>query len=566
MTTGDERFNVRGKVVELDSNRALPRLRVEVYDRDRQANPDPLGEDTTKGDGSFEITIERARYRTAPGATPQFHVQVFRGDAVVYSAFPAGTWVEPGRVFETLIEIPRGMPRATPARPPVAAPGAPAGAPPARTGADGFDNGRRADIVDALEDIASYMPTSHQAGGAPTGPRSAGGAPPGTLQEIVDRELVAVLGGRWKLTEDAKPEGKSVLASLARAFPAEQTDEGPTYRFSPRAYAVTTELGGTITGAQASLYRRAKAALDDALPLLDRLEPQEAEADEEDIAAVRLIVRKEFIELVNELGREGGPRVQRVDEIFDLLLDQLDELRDVFRFPPDEEEDLSGRSSEPLASAGDITTVEEEQNFTDFLVIRDYVTGLEATWEANKSAFRPGGKAPFLGTQLLLLGRVLSTAAEQVEDAYRAMDAVGLGPAERQTVVIPFCEDSEDNGKGQLTVDELLDWVTRFTTDEGPTLIREGGRHGVRAIRPTAERLQDLVEAAAEADVAHVGFSRVRVRRTLRELAAQLAQVAELARELAPDEESVELTVARRDGGGEPAGRRRRIGGRRRRR
>jgi hypothetical protein len=257
-----------------------------------------------------------------------------------------------------------------------------------------------------------------------------------------------------------------------------------------------------------------------------------ASPDEQEVEAVRSIIRSEFVELVDELGVEGGPRVQRVDDLFALLRDELRRLEDVFGLTGDH-----------------VITVEEEQNLTNYLVVRDYVEGLFTTW-SGESGFRRrfgGGEARFLGTQLVLLARALSVVAESVEEAYNTMDAVFLGPAERQTVRIDFPatiridnreEPISTDAQGQplqppsMTVDELLSWVLRFATDEGPRLIQEGGRRGVAAIQPTAGRLQRLVLGASQANVQHVGFGRIRVRRSLIELAAQLGQVERLAREL----------------------------------
>src|SRR5262249_41325883 len=164
-------------------------------------------------------------------------------------------------------------------------------------------------------------------------------------------------------------------------------------------YAVQTELGGAITGAQASFYRRAKVALDDALPLLDGLQPLDPAADDEETAAVRAIVRTEFIELVNEFGREGGPRVQRVDQIFDMLTAHIQDLQERFELKLDK-----------------VVTVEEEQNLTNFEVVRDYILGLSQTWEQTKQRFNiTGTDTKYLGTQLVRLSRALNSVAESVE-------------------------------------------------------------------------------------------------------------------------------------------------------
>jgi hypothetical protein len=384
-------------------------------------------------------------------------------------------------------------------------------------------------VQDVVSDIASYMPTSQEVTGPTARPRGTGGIGTATapLQQLVDSTLLDVLGRKLKTADP-----KAFLASLTRAFTPEEINGRTTYHWTPRTYAVQTELGGGITGAQASLYHRAKIALDDALPLLDRLEPLLASPDKQEVEAARAIVRTEFSELVSELGVEGGPRVQRVDDLFALLRRELERLERVF-----------GLTRE------NVITVEEEQNLTNYLVVRDYLDGLFTTWSGERG-FRnqfAGTEARFLGTQLVLMSRALSVVAESVEEVYNAMDAVNLGPAERQTVRIEFPQVIRiDNGENPLlstapgripsmTVDELLSWVSRFATREGPTLIQDGGRRGVEAIQPIAERLQRLVLGASQANVPHIGFSRVRVRRALNELAAQLGQLERLARELSPN-------------------------------
>jgi hypothetical protein len=75
---------------------------------------------------------------------------------------------------------------------------------------------------------------------------------------------------------------------------------------------------GLISGAQASIYTRAKQAVGQALPLLDELSPLEANAGD-DVEAIKTIVRKQMLALVEELGAPGGPRVSQVGQVFRLL-------------------------------------------------------------------------------------------------------------------------------------------------------------------------------------------------------------------------------------------------------
>ena len=386
-------------------------------------------------------------------------------------------------------------------------------------------------LQDVVSDIASYMPTAQEVT-SPMPRRGTWGATgaPASLQQVVDGALMEVLGR--KRTD----EPKAFLASLERSFALEQFEGRTQFKWTPRTYAVQTELGGGLTGAQASIYHRAKAALDDALPLLDGLSPLLSTVDQQEADAARSIVRTEFIELVNEVGVEGGPRPQRVDDIFNLLRQRLDgdppikSIRVVFGLTP-----------------SNVITVEEEQNLTNFFVIRDYVEGLFTTWNSFKGQFTTTDTSPkALGTQLVLLSRALSVVTQSVDETNAVMDSVFLGPNERQTVLIIFPRQVQIEGRfvpilsetpGQppppMVVDELMSWVGRFAKDEAPQLIQEGGKRGVEAILPIAERLERLVIGAAQPGAStHIGFSRQRVRRSLIELANQLGQVRRFATEL----------------------------------
>jgi hypothetical protein len=377
-------------------------------------------------------------------------------------------------------------------------------------------------IQESVSDIASYMPTSQMTW--PDGGRGGWGqtGAQAPLGQTVTNALTEVLGRKLK-TDDPK----ALIASLDRSFTPVELENRIEYKWTPRTYAVMTELGGGLSGAQASIYHRAKVALDDALPLLDGLYSLLPDFDPQETAAVRSIVHREFEELVEELSIEGGPRVQRVDDLFALLRLQLEQLEEEFGF---------GDQSR-------VNTVEEEHNLTNYFVVRDYIFGLEEAW-SGEGGFRDQftGATKFLGTQLVLLSRSLSVVAESVTEVSLTMDSVFLGPSERQTVRINFPAKIRINGQDEdiipgqpgpapaMLVSELLGWVERFAAEEGPALVQEGGRIGVTSIQPTAGRLQRLVLGAAQTTlVSHIGFNRQRVRRSLDELASQLGEVAQLA-------------------------------------
>ena len=354
------------------------------------------------------------------------------------------------------------------------------------------------EIKKSLGEIASYTPTS-QSNFAPSSRGRSGDRGSGDLKSVVDSAFNEVLGRNLR-----NDDPKAFLASLERAFTAEEVKGKTQYKWTPRSYAVQTELGGKISGAQASLYHRAKIAIDDALPLLAGLKPLKPDYDPEEVDAARAIVRTEMLELVSELGREGGPRIERVEKIWNLIQKQLKEFTEVFGL-----------------DRKNVNTVEEEQNFTNFSIIKDYIKGLKQAWQQ----FR-GDSSEYLGTQLVLLSRTLSVVTESVAEAYQAMDDVGLAHSERRTIKIKISD------KNSIYLEDLMSWIKHFASEEAPSLIRDSGKKGVKAIITVIESLLKLTRRATNGQVDHEGFKTERVQKKLRELISQLEVVNELAQKL----------------------------------
>jgi hypothetical protein len=124
-----------------------------------------------------------------------------------------------------------------------------------------------------------------------------------------------VLG--WR-REPGRIEG--VLSALEQAFEPYEKNGRVLYRHRPNIASFHSELDGGVVGAQASLHVRATEALNRSLPLLEGLEPLREDADDEIAAARKSVIATEFRELVAELGRLGGPRVARIDQLWDVLL------------------------------------------------------------------------------------------------------------------------------------------------------------------------------------------------------------------------------------------------------
>jgi hypothetical protein len=384
----------------------------------------------------------------------------------------------------------------------------------------------------AVADAVAYPVLTEEVGYPPsplatpsTGkPGSRGG---GSLGQTVMSAVSDVLG--WKVKAG---DPKGFVGALTTSFNCTYVEGHTQCTWTPRTYAVQTDLSGGITGAQASLYSRAQEALNQALPLLDGLYALDPEADVEDVVALKGIAQSQLTELVNELGVAGGPRKSRINQYFQLLLQEEPP------FPPKpasslvtEPDNIKGtlgklRDTLGLKFSEDlVNTVQDEQDVTNFRILSDYVTSLAQSWINNLDFFGLGTTKPFFGTQLVLLSRQLSVVSESVDEVRFTLDSVFIGPAERQTLQLDFGPDDEP-----LFAEDLFTWVQSFATEEGPRLIQDGGKFAVQfSFLPVARQLQGLVKTAHVPNLRDHGFRTFRVRRALEQLGQELDELVKLA-------------------------------------
>jgi hypothetical protein len=432
------------------------------------------------------------------------------------------------------------------------------------------------------EPVSFPYPTGGGAGGGtPGGPGAGGAGRVAALGPMVEGAIREVLGWRPK-----RGDSKGFVAALTQSFDCLDVEGHTECRWNERSYAaqVTTDMGA-VTGAQASIYARAKVAIDQSLPLVQGLYPLSPTILQEDIDSIRSLVVRELNLLGAELGIVGGPRVQRVDELFRLLLDVKPGPLTIPQAQVRNPEEVGGHIGElgrrlwlrrPF-----INTIQDEQNFTNFLIVIDYVEGLKQSWETYRPYFARIGAEPFFGTQLVLLSRALTAVGEAVEEVNFAMDSVFLGPAERQTielhfagrpVSIPWVPGSPpdkkptppairytyqfDHDAAPLFIAELLDWTAALPSESAP-MLDDSGKDGLIAVFTNVDRLRKLVHAskmrshhgAQRPDQPlPAGFRTPRVQRALGELADSLDEAAKLAgeikaREAVPRRELQDLPV-----------------------
>lgn len=419
-------------------------------------------------------------------------------------------------------------------------------------------------ITRDVEDAISYPILTEEIGyrsspvGIPTG-GGASGSGIGGLGQVAAKAVSEVLG--WK-PNSADPKG--FLGALTQAFTLTDIEGHVESTWTPRTYAVQTDLGGGITGAQASLYMRAKNALDSALPLLDGLYPLDPEADPEYVKALREMARSQMTEIIKELGTVGLPSILRIDTYFGILLGQNPAQLPAtgVMFDPDEIEGTLGqlRDTYGIYFVGNKfnNSVEDEQDITNFRVISDYMTSLMQSWIANRQFFfvNPGQQA-FFGTQLVLISRQFTTISETVNEVRFALDSVFIGPSERQTLLLRFA----DTTLAPMFLEDVLGEVERFFQDEASRLLRDGGKISVtNNILPVARSLQNMIEEAhvpVNIDELPDGFKTARVRNSLDDLQDQIEALIDLIeqveQEVPPSEDKLTIAgVVQRPGSTKP--------------
>jgi hypothetical protein len=402
----------------------------------------------------------------------------------------------------------------------LAAGGAPPadGAPPA--GPATSNGSTRSAVPEAVTDLAAYPVLTEEISttGVPAPAAGGGGTAGAGYGQVVDQAMRDVLG--WRPGGDLS----GFQAALSGAFQLSEKDGHTQWKWQQRGYAVQADMGA-LTGAQASIYARATSALDQVQPLvagLTSLNP--ALFPEQDREAMRTIVGAELQELVTELALEGGPRIQRVDELFGLLLGENPRSRDL---NPDVVQGHLGELRRRFALTADwIETVDDERVTTNFRVIVEQVLALRASWNSDRALLSAVDSRTSLGTILIRLSRGLEAVVESIGDVTFAMDSVYVDAAQRQVIELEFGPDSS------LLLSDLLDWVLKASRDEGPRLIQDAGKDGVRAFAPVLRKLRHLIKETrlvTQDPRLPAGLRTPRVKRALQVLHDQMREAARLA-------------------------------------
>jgi hypothetical protein len=311
-----------------------------------------------------------------------------------------------------------------------------------------------------------------------------------------------------------RQDTKAFTAALDASFQLDMVEGHVEARYVARGYAVQADLGG-VTGGQASLYTRARTSHVEITRILDALKPLRPDADPEDCEAYRSLVRDSVRQIVGELGMLGGPRVELVDSAFAVLTGQQFGGQQGFSIgrPPSNGQaqlakDDGSPGQTPLALPGttvddipgqlgamrdrfgltddNVNTVDEEKIRTSFLTLVDLIVDLQRSWGDQRDAFGNDVGRGFLGTELVVINRLMAASVEQVDELEAVLGSALVSSAERQTIIL--------DDRTRLTLDGLLGWARTFLAEDGPRIARDTGRDGLTtSFTPTVLALLQTV-------------------------------------------------------------------------
>lgn len=547
---------ITGRVID-GKYGGVPGLRVRAYDQDLLAYDNFLGEGETASNGVFDFTIggtEAIELLEATLGQDLLFVRVEAGDDIVASGRAIGQWDRNARVFTINdILVPSSvrfrMQTAAQTESRVVAtneavPGAleniatilrdatkeAADRDRQREAAQAARDAKRdaeqaareaaqvrrdaerdaeferrgREVQYTIDDIAAYMPTASPGPAAFAGASTLGWSEAeDPLDSPINRAFASVLGSDLDVN---KPT--AVIDRLNHVFKQTVVDGDIEYVWQPQPnYTVQTTNGTVLTGALASFNQLVDSSLSTAetlfmlvKPLVPTIAQHKADAE---IAVLRNLLKTLRAVLQAQL-----PPQQRVEGLFKSIDQQLNRIRDDFGL-----------------RRANIVTTDDEQVFASYRVGRSAVDKLRETFGQLRDEF--GGTPKFLGSQVVLLSNALSSLADTVDMAVSAMTALGYGPLEQRSLLLPLPEGRR--GTAPISFDGLMSWIRSFAS-ESKLLIDSGGTRGVMAIIPDAQELSELVKAAASVNPeVHRALRHPRIRRIMESLRLQLDDVVELA-------------------------------------
>jgi hypothetical protein len=312
---------------------------------------------------------------------------------------------------------------------------------------------------------------------------------------------------------------------------------------------------GQLSVEQANLYRQASINAEDALRVLEALQPFDPTADIDAVEALRVLIRSQINTLVDEFGRIDEPRRERVEAYLDTLLT----------------DDLSRGSIIELGKQARLTTtatitvfpvtVLDETQVAGFELLKNYAVTLRTIFGQFLTASNTSITRQY-SERLSRSYIMLPVISDSNTSFMAAMDSVGFTASERRsdsalfsvlgarrnragdlrnetTIALPFPNLVDSTFSlllPDITVNDFNEWVERFATLEAPAILSASGQFGLDFVTDQADTLFWVIGIAlstVKSDPSDgllldqlLNFERVK--QTLSELLFQLDTLADL--------------------------------------
>jgi hypothetical protein len=348
------------------------------------------------------------------------------------------------------------------------------------------------DLLSSFKRYAGNQQTAYDSGSVQSSPTNNSNQ----WDRVVDRAINQVLG---------KTPGKGAnnfVNALDTAFPRKGYARSTSTITLPAAddYS-TTGLLAEVSTEQAILYRQVSINMADALKVLASIQYFSPKADKESVEALRELIRGQINFLVDEFRRADEPRA-------DLVLSYLRSLT--------EYTNEFGKQAF-LTDSQLAVTIEDEEQTTNFKLLKSYLRTLSEAWGKYNKANKPE-QLNSLSVRVDRARVLLPIVSQANLDFSNALESVGLSENERRSRASLFTaldlpsiilkaqskeqtEDGESSRKiisrldpnllstwlPSITVSDLIDWLDRYSNIEAPSAL--DSTYGIDFVTDQANRL-----------------------------------------------------------------------------
>lgn len=356
------------------------------------------------------------------------------------------------------------------------------------------------ELIGIVRRISGHQPTVYDNG-------SVQRSTTGTINDLerkVGRVMVEIFG-------QAPGQNGAVLRSLFKNKLSKGNGGALTASSQPMSYTTNgkSELLSELSTRQAALYRQTSTITADALRILERLSTFVSHADQERVEALRSLITSNIKALVEEFRWIDEPRPSRVEYYLSSITDSVMEF---------------GRQAFLIDTLLAVT-IDDENQVTQFELLKTYVQMLRQAWESYKALGASNQTSPL--SERIDRARVLLPVLTQgTLDLSNALESVGLSDGERRsrasrfstlartaietgtlaepgaTGTDPFVADipvarvvetssqtraNVNNSLPDITVSDLLDWLDRFANQEALALLDNA--YGIDFVTHQADEL-----------------------------------------------------------------------------